>query len=492
MKKLLLTPLLLLCSVGLFAQIGSPNVGYTATTKYRKPVGITPSPLSRTQDSIFVFFGEQGKLTAHQSRGQAARFTWHKLDTATLIFNTIWIDSSHFSGNTSTLPDSVGYGYYRVTTDTLRSGARVPADTMSTWAVIDTFRIDSIRIFLQNCIDLSLQTLFYPNFVNGDFFWYFSYKYLDLWQTPSKAWRDLPDCSSCYIKKVAWTTSVDIYKDVDGDIDQSWKTQYNPYIPTPYYDARYKVEVVNYFGQKDTMSTGVIEARSTYAKMKLYVEKDKNGTLDWVEKTDEGGEESPATVKLVNASINAKDSASFTWSLFSNLYEQAEDVKMVNVPLIVPQIVTYDSATAVYPKDYDATLYQPGKYPIALYVVNKHGCPSSDTVTLEVDEFLINKEAIPTVFTPNGDGKNDEFKLKDPDQNAQSLESITINIFNRYGQLMYNSSDVLFSWDGKMRGTNTIAPDGVYFYVIKAQGLNKQRKPVKQTLKGSVHLFKGQ
>jgi len=240
------------------------------------------------------------------------------------------------------------------------------------------------------------------------------------------------------------------------------------------------------------MSIGVIEAIATYAKMKVYVSKSENGAQEWVEKTDESGEEAPAEIKLVNASVNSNNGVStFTWSLFSNLYEQPEDVLLSEVPLIIPQLTTLDSAEVVYPKQHNPTLYQPGKYPIALYVQNRHGCHSSDTVMFEVNEFLINKDAIPTVFTPNGDGKNDEFKLKDPEQNVKSLEAIEINIHNRYGQLVFRSTDVLFSWDGKIRGTNTMAPDGVYFYVLKARGLNKQRRVVRQTFKGNVHLFGG-
>jgi gliding motility-associated-like protein len=331
----------------------------------------------------------------------------------------------------------------------------------------------------------------------------FAYKYFDLWQTPSKVERNCPDlygsgadCGArgelCYIRSAEWTTSVDIHKGVskedvdlcvaDEDAD-AWKYQFSPYVPSPYYSARYTIKVTNYFGQTDTMSTGVIEARAAKAQLKMFILKGENDRQDWVEKNDDSSEESPAAIRLVNTSINSESSAStFTWSLFSNLYEQPDDVLPEDVPLIA-QVVTRDSAEVV------ENTYQPGKYPIALFVRNKYECFNSDTVLLEIDEFLLNKDAIPTVFTPNGDGKNDEFKLKDPDNNAQSLQSIEINIFNRYGQLMYSSKDVLFSWNGKMRNTNTVAPDGVYFYVIKATGFSKKREKITQVYKGSFHLF---
>ncbi len=498
MKKNLLLAVFLLFSAGAFAQIIAINPNYSDTTKYKKPI-VVPSDTthykreSPAQSKVYIFFDSCGYLTATQPKGRVVHFTWQQLDTTTLAFNQIWSDTApHNSTNyISSLPDSVGYGCYRVLTDTLKTGSGgvdeiVAADTFTAWVFIDTFRIDSIVKESQDCNFLNLQVRFYPPSVNEGSFYY---SYIDLWQTPKRIIRQYPDRPGYqYIDKVTWETSVDIYKNVPGDFTYDWS--YSPYIPTPYYDAIYKVTVTNYFGHQASNSTDLIEAMSTYAKMKLYVDKETQG---WVEKTDDSGEESPATIKLVNTSINApSDSSTFIWSLFTNLYELPDNIKSDEVPLIVPQIETTDSSKVIYPADYNPTLYQPGKYPIALYVQNKYGCYSSDTIYFEVDEFLLNKDAIPTVFTPNGDGKNDEFKLKDPDQNVQSLQSIEVHIFNRYGQLMYSSSDVLFSWDGKMRNTNIIAPDGVYFYVLKASGLNKQRKAVKQTYKGNVHLFKGQ
>jgi gliding motility-associated-like protein len=449
---------------------------------------------------------------------------------------------------TSALPDSLSYGCYRVVTDTLQAvydtlrcdtfcydkflrydtirsfdGARdslfvevrdtlyvdttlyipkayrmVAADTFNAWIFIDTFLIDSIVVGNQDCNYLPLQILFYPNHADPEKRYpYYAYRYLDLWQAPMRVERNCPDfygaeCGGnyyCYLQKVKWTTSVDIHKGVDKEFDEEWKKSFTPSVPSPYYNAEYEVVVTNYFGQADTMSTGIIEAMATLAKMKLFVKEDD--TQNWVEKTDESGEESPAAVKLENVSINSNHGDSALWSLFSNLYEQPEDVLPEDVPLIM-QVVTTDSAATLYPTDYNPTLYEPGKYPIALYVTNRHGCFSSDTIYFEVEEFLINKEAIPTVLTPNGDDKNDAFKLKDPDQNVKSLQSLEVNIFNRYGQLVFRSGDVLFSWDGKLRNTNAPAPDGVYFYILKASGLNKKRETVRQTYRGNIHLFNGQ
>ncbi|MDR0710990.1 MAG: gliding motility-associated C-terminal domain-containing protein [Prevotellaceae bacterium] len=550
MKKFIpLLPVFLLSSAGAFAQIGAVNSGFSDTTQYRPPLASDTThftPLSKRQDAIFVFFNRYGRLTATQPQGRPARFTWQKLDTASLTFKTIWVDTvevektvSDFFTETerdsskcdsfpqqatyrskriiSELPDSVGFGCYRVTTDTLRTlydtvhcdsfymvykaadgtdsaaayikaniliakdSLIVAADTFNAWVFIDAFRIDSIAREGPDCNELKLQAIFYPASEG-----YFQYTYLNLWRTPRKGEElKYPDCNDCYIKKATWTTTPDdIHKGADINADDAWKQSYIAFIPTPFYDAKYKIVVENYFGAKDTLETDVIEAKSTYAQMKLYAEKTAgDNAKGWEEKTNMGEPEmSPVSVYLANTSINAKDNATFTWQFFTNVYEQVDTTVM---PPPIWQITTADSAETASPPE----PYKPGRYPMTLLVANRHGCTDSDTITLEVEEFLIEPDAIPLLFTPNGDGKNDAYQLKDPDNNVHSVEAIEINIFNRYGQLVFRSRDVRFVWDGKLRNTNSLAPGGVYFYVIKAQGYNKQRKKVKQTFKGNIHLF---
>ncbi|MDR2813325.1 MAG: gliding motility-associated C-terminal domain-containing protein [Prevotellaceae bacterium] len=550
MKKIIPLLLLLLLPIGVRAQMGAENPDFGDTTGYWAPFASDTThftPLSRRQDTIFVFFNRHGRLTAAQPQGRPARFTWQALDTASLTFRTIWVDtveiekaeadfftpterdsskcdsfprqttSASRRRSTSALPDSVGFGCYRVVTDTLQTlydtvrcdslytvyktddgrdsaayvkgSVLVPkdtlvvaADTFIAWVFIDTFRIDSITQEGPDCNELKLQAIFYPASEG-----YHHYAYIDLWRTPRRDERQYPACNDCYIKKVTWTTTPDdIHKGAAVNADDTWKSTFIAYIPTPFYDAKYKVVVENYFGATDTLETGVIEAKSIYAQMKLYTEKsDKNGVTERKEKENvKEPEMSPVNVYLQNASINAKDGATFTWEFFANLYEQ-EDTSVL--PPRFWSVVTDDSAETVSPPE----PYKPGRYSMTLLASNRHGCTDSDTITLEVEEFLIEPDAIPLLFTPNGDGKNDAYQLKDPETKVHSVEAIEVSILNRYGQLVFHSRSILFSWDGKLRGTNTLAPDGVYFYVIKAQGYSKQRKKVKQTLKGNIHLFNG-
>jgi gliding motility-associated-like protein len=547
MKKLLLLLLLQALAGAAFAQLTPLGAVFSDTTKYRKPLAADTThytPLSPSNDSVFVFYERHATLMATQANGRTARFVWQRLDTATLTFANIWVDSvelqcdtSHYAPitidssdcghqlptmilnytslrNTSTLPDSLPTGYYRVLIDTLQNidsaiycshyinpdtseEARwtsttvgitfAPADTMGAWVFIDTFRIDTIWLVSQDCEFLNLQARFYPSGINEG---YYRYTYIDLWRTPKKEIRDFPDCLDCYIRKVSWEPSVDIYEGTEIEASEDWKHSYNAYIPTPFHDASYKVVVENYFGAADTFATDTIEAFSTYAKMKMFVEKtNDSGAKNWEEKTNEEEKETaPTTIYLSNATINAKAASTFTWRFYSNTYELPENAKVSDWLTLLPQVITTDTSEEVYlPQP-----YKPGLYPFTLHVLNQHGCTSTDTFKLEIEEYLIDPKAIPTAFTPNSDGINDLYQLRDPDNNVHSVDAIEVSILNRYGQLVFHSRDIRFAWDGKLRGTNSKAADGVYFYVIKAQGFSKTRQQVKQTFKGYLHLFNGQ
>ena len=80
---------------------------------------------------------------------------------------------------------------------------------------------------------------------------------------------------------------------------------------------------------------------------------------------------------------------------------------------------------------------------------------------------------LPNVFTPNGNDIND---LYHPILPYKFVESININIFNRYGDLIFNTTDPMINWDGTYLSTGEKVTDGVYFYnctinIIKLDGI---------------------
>lgn len=70
---------------------------------------------------------------------------------------------------------------------------------------------------------------------------------------------------------------------------------------------------------------------------------------------------------------------------------------------------------------------------------------------------------VPNAFTPDNDGFNDFFFVKGHD-----IKNYEIKIFNRNGEIIYESTDMEVPWDGGVKGGDYYAPDGVYHYILKA------------------------
>jgi gliding motility-associated-like protein len=89
-----------------------------------------------------------------------------------------------------------------------------------------------------------------------------------------------------------------------------------------------------------------------------------------------------------------------------------------------------------------------------------------DTATVVIEVIGQSTILIPNVFTPNGDGSNDVFTVE-----GTNLESVEGEIFNRWGQKMFGWNGVRGYWDGRTQAGSE-APDGTYFYIIKAKGMD--------------------
>lgn len=72
---------------------------------------------------------------------------------------------------------------------------------------------------------------------------------------------------------------------------------------------------------------------------------------------------------------------------------------------------------------------------------------------------------IPNAFTPNNDGKNDIFQVLVPSSGCNTLGSYSMHIFDRWGELVYQSNNINDSWDGTFRGQKIKM--GVYVWLIK-------------------------
>ena len=94
------------------------------------------------------------------------------------------------------------------------------------------------------------------------------------------------------------------------------------------------------------------------------------------------------------------------------------------------------------------------------------GCSNTDQVQVKVITGLY----IPSAFSPNADGKNDTWKVPFLDPAYQ----YTVQVFNRFGQTVYQASDEVVEWDGKLSGV--LQPIGTYFYLVTLKTTNLKIK----------------
>ena len=108
-----------------------------------------------------------------------------------------------------------------------------------------------------------------------------------------------------------------------------------------------------------------------------------------------------------------------------------------------------------------------GDYIVSLTVSDNFGC--SDTYSYSfIDVDAESAIMMPNVFSPNADGQNDVFRPR-----GSNLKSVQGQIFNRWGEKLFEWDAVMGGWDGRMVSGN-VAPDGTYYYVVKALGADEQ------------------
>jgi gliding motility-associated-like protein len=116
------------------------------------------------------------------------------------------------------------------------------------------------------------------------------------------------------------------------------------------------------------------------------------------------------------------------------------------------------------------TVTQPGTYKLTL----TNQCESV-TEEITVKRGLC-ELFMPNAFTPNNDGVNDVFRVKD----HSFIKSFDIQIFNRWGQLVYKSKDPGRGWNGTFNGI--LQPTGNYVWLIMLTDIDGNRKQYRGTV----------
>lgn len=101
----------------------------------------------------------------------------------------------------------------------------------------------------------------------------------------------------------------------------------------------------------------------------------------------------------------------------------------------------------------------------SLLVTSAAGCQSTASITINLQGDV----SVPNAFTPNGDGVNDLWNIN----GLSNYSNCLVSVYNRYGQLAFNSRGYPKPWDGTINGKP--APTGTYYYIIN---LNNGSKPL--------------
>jgi gliding motility-associated-like protein len=124
----------------------------------------------------------------------------------------------------------------------------------------------------------------------------------------------------------------------------------------------------------------------------------------------------------------------------------------------------------------------PGNY--SVWIATAEGC--SQEFETSIEQECLEALYAPTSFTPDGDGINDAWFVYGVD-----IVNFHVQIYNRWGELFFESSDLNTPWLGQRRDGNQYAPTEAYDYVIRYQKIEDDgSRSLEQVIRGSVLLIR--
>jgi gliding motility-associated-like protein len=125
-----------------------------------------------------------------------------------------------------------------------------------------------------------------------------------------------------------------------------------------------------------------------------------------------------------------------------------------------------------------------GEYEVCLIAENDRGCKDTTCQTINNDFVATIKPY--NIFTPDAeDALNREFVVE-----TEGVEEYEIKIFNRWGELVFESEDENNHWNGKVMNTGNDCPEGTYFYVINYKLKNRAENDGLEPISGQVTLIR--
>jgi gliding motility-associated-like protein len=424
---------LILCQTTLFAQISAPTSSYSSITEYS---------VGGTQDEIFVFCHEAnvgvGELKAISPDGTLGwDFIWTKWDSGTNSFSIpVHTDNGVGESTISNLSD----GRYQVE---IQKG--VDNELSIVWVFNQVKSIKpSLVLDTKDCDGVAFTSTFPVH--------------------------QYPDINAVTPKTLNVSTSVVFsFKRDNIELQRLTLVDYTG-LSKSFFDDQVFVNEANY-KMIVTDECGFEYTSETIKSNTYLVDPSFTATL-------ETGE-APLSVDFQIENLDSD--ATYQWFLYNT-------IARIDGPVVVSDSLLQDVS---FDTKEEYTYEHPGEYMVKVIATSTDDekCVYiSDLKTITVEGSIFE---VPNVFTPNGDGVNDEFKLK-----LYSVKSYSVKIFNRWGRLVYEfqESDVSTgldnrksskAWNGKINGK--LATPGTYFYVIEAEGREEEGKHY--TERGSLTLL---
>jgi len=401
---------------------------------------------SGIQDSIYVFCGKKGdvnaSLIARYPQGETGNFEWQKYNTVIGDFDPF--PNGVTNAGTSTI-SNLADGCYRVKISPI-SGAK----TYTAW-VFNNYVEVTAEVTASDCKSFTLKgtivspiTLQYVDLSNGQT------KFLS--KNIKVEWKDG--------STVVYTTSI-AYQN------------FNP----PTKNTTYALVLTDRFGCTGNTE---VEYFSIVTKASFTYKLEDQGP-----KSKDTKIEAPATYTFTNTSENG-DAGKYEWYFYKDIQQITKEKEAGTFKDSIQDIIYSDNPVYTYENT--------GEYKVKL-ISKKVSQNTTCTNTAYIDNNIIVEASFidaPNVFTPNGDGKNDNFAVM-----FFSMKSVKISIFNRWGKLLhvwensnlqgfYNTVDKVPQsvWDGKVGGK--IATPGVYFWIAEGVGRDGERRKGN----GFFHLFR--
>ncbi len=204
--------------------------------------------------------------------------------------------------------------------------------------------------------------------------------------------------------------------------------------------------------------------------------------------------EAPCTPILSAIADCDTSTIDFTWQFQNNPDCKINDIDYFTVYFSAAADQTYDSIGFFFTSDdyysFQRGLYLGGCYYITATDTNGNVTDSSNSVCVESCPVY----ELPNLFTPDGNGINDFFTPIEQTLTGllfRDISSVDMKIYNRWGALIFETTDPAIKWNGKKNNEGADVPEGTYFYTCTVFTTNMMADQKPLMLHGAVQVSRG-